>query len=175
MAVAVQWAQKPSSTHSVLLEIPREWLLSGRIGQEKERGGGGGKNGGKAREGWKGESIERIPQIQWYISNYDSARQIPTCSLIVLSETSEAMRGPLYLAECLRPSCSPLSMSSVLCILGRTLQYNCFLPIFLSAFTRGLAHNSIRLCFTPYTHSAKCVRLQAPVGARCQLPLCPLI
>ncbi len=110
---AGQWAQKPSSTPPLPWETPRECLLSERIGQEREsRGGGGGKTGGKSREGWREESIGRITQTQWNIPNYVSAGQIPPCGHIVMREGDIRgnERASLCLVECLSPSCSPLSV-----------------------------------------------------------------
>lgn len=151
---AGQWAQKPSSTPPVPWETPRECLLSERIGQEKESGGrGGGKKGGERRKGWREESIGRITQTQWNIPNYVLAGQILPCGHIVMREreTSEGMRGPLSVWHSVSGRLVRLSLSSVLCILGRKSQYNCFLPIFPSVFTQGSAHNSVRLYFTPFT------------------------
>lgn len=89
-AGAGQWAQKPSSTPPVPWETPGECLLSGRIGQKKEsREGGGGRRGGKSKEGEERrgeESIGRITQTQWNIPNYVSAGQIPPCGHIVMRE-----------------------------------------------------------------------------------------
>lgn len=129
--------RKPSSTPPSALRKPPGNVCccqreQARRKRESRGGWGGGKKGGKSREGWGQESIGRITETQWNIPNYVSAGQIPPCGHIVMreSETSEGMRGPLSVWQNVWGPLAPLSLSSVLCILGWTLEYNCFLPIF---------------------------------------------